>query len=173
MKQLPQARAAFPAPFLSLLIGVGWLSLNHSVAPAHLVAALVLAWGIPRLLTFLLPSAVQVASWRTAGRLLGVVLWDILVANLVVARLVLNPTRTPCPAWLRVPLAADHPQANALLASIITMTPGTVSVSRASGMLLVHMLDCADPAAAVDEIDRRYQQPLLLLFGLAPQERRP
>ncbi len=68
---------------------------------------------------------------------------------------------------VRVPLELSHPQSIALLASIITMTPGTVSsdIAADNRTLLVHVLDCADPAQVVAGIKRRYEQPLLEIFG--------
>jgi len=55
-------------------------------------------------------------------RFVGVVLWDIVVSNLTVARIVLSPLSKPKPAWVPVPLALTHPAAITLLASVITTT---------------------------------------------------
>ena len=47
------------------------------------------------------------------------------------------------------------------------MTPGTVSVDVGSDRrtLLVHVLDCPDPAQAVSEMKDRYEKPILEIFG--------
>ncbi len=42
-------------------------------------------------------------------RLAGVVLWDIVMSNITVARIVLNPASDPQPAWVQVPLEAAAP----------------------------------------------------------------
>jgi len=91
-----------------------------------------------------------------------VVLWDIVRANVAVAALVLNPRRAPRPAWVEVAHGLQAPQAVALLATIITTTPGTVScvVDEERGVILVHALDAPDPQAVIDEILLRYAQPL-------------
>jgi multicomponent K+:H+ antiporter subunit E len=54
-----------------------------------------------------------------------------------------------------------------ILASIITLTPGTVSVDidQERHMLLVHALDVTDVPAAIDTIKRRYEAPLKEIFG--------
>ena len=57
---------------------------------------------------------------RAVARLLLVVLVDIVVANLAVAWIVLNPRSCPQPAWVHVPLALTHPTGITLLATIIT-----------------------------------------------------
>jgi len=160
----------FPYPYLSLLLAVSWLLLNHTLAPLHLVAAMLLSWAIPRALRPMLGHRERV-RWLAAARLCAVVLWDILVSNLRIARLVLTPNLRPRSAWLSVPLATRHERANALLATIITTTPGTVSVTFGEERLLVHMLDCPDPDAAVAEIVDRYQKPLLTIFHLDLEEK--
>ncbi|MBN4658972.1 Na+/H+ antiporter subunit E, partial [Escherichia coli] len=81
-------------------------------------------------------------------------------------RLTLGPLQRVQPAWVYVPLASDHARVNALLASIITMTPGTVSavVDEEQRRLLVHVLNTDDPAALVADIKVRYEAPLLRVF---------
>jgi multicomponent K+:H+ antiporter subunit E len=98
--------------------------------------------------------------------LLGVVLGDIVMSNITVARIVLNPASDPQPAWVEVPLEAEHPTAVALLASIITMTPGTVScvVDEQRRSILVHALDCSDAADMAAQIKQRYEAPLRRIF---------
>lgn len=160
----------FPHPFLSLLLGGAWLLLSASWEPIHWLAALLIGWGVPWLVRPFLEPASAVA-WVPAGALAVRVLWDIVIANVTVARLVLGPQGRLRPAWLRVPLASDHPRVNTLLASIITTTPGTVSatVDEARGAIWVHALDCGDVEAAVREIKQRYEAPLLRIFRVPPR----
>jgi multicomponent K+:H+ antiporter subunit E len=85
-----------------------------------------------------------------------------------VARLVLGPMSRPQPAWLRVPLACEHHRVNALFASIITMTPGTVSavVDEVAPCIWVHALNCDDAPGMVAEMKARYEAPLMAIFRL-------
>ena len=68
---------------------------------------------------------------------------------------------------MRVPLELTHPTAITLLATIITTTPGTVScvVDEERREILVHALDCDDPAALAAQIKQRYEAPLREIFG--------
>jgi multicomponent K+:H+ antiporter subunit E len=163
----PRWRVWFPHPVLSLLLAGTWLALSHSLALVHLLTAVLLGWGLPRLLAPFLGTASRV-HWPSAVRLIFVVLWDIVVANVTVARLTLGPMQRLQPAWLRVPLASNHPSVNALFASIITMTPGTVSavVDEERGEIRVHALNCDDAAAMVADMKARYEAPLLRIFGV-------
>jgi len=72
----------------------------------------------------------------------------------------------PQPAWVPVPLDIQHPNGVALFASIITMTPGTVSciVDEHRREILVHALDCGDPVAAARDMKARYEAPLREIF---------
>lgn len=106
------------------------------------------------------------ARWWVALRLAGGVLWDIVVSNLAVARRVLSPRALPQPAWVVLPLTLHHPDAIALLATVITMTPGTVScvVDERARQIVVHVLAGSDPAALVVLIKHRYERPIGELF---------
>lgn len=159
-------KGRLPHPALSLVLAVVWLLLQQSIAPAHLLGAAVLALGLPWLLHGFIGDAVRPRSLGCIVRLGGVVLWDIVMSNIAVARLVLNPLSDPRPAWVPVPLEAEHPSAITLLATIITMTPGTVScvVDERERLILVHALDCSDPADMAAQIKRRYEQPLRCIF---------
>ena len=106
--------------------------------------------------------------WSTAVRLTLVVLKDIVLSNITVARLVLGSMATPRPAWLEVPLASGHPRVNALFASIITTTPGTVSavVDEQRHCIWVHALNCDDAQAMIDDMKNRYEAPLMRIFNV-------
>lgn len=153
-------------PVLSLLLAAVWLLLQQSVAPAQLITAAVLGLVVPRAVHGFLGEPARPRAAATALRLLVVVLWDIVVSNLTVARIVLSPGAQPQPAWVPVPLALQHPTAISLLATIITTTPGTVScvIDEAGRRLLVHALDCDDAAAMAALIQQRYERPLQEIF---------
>jgi multicomponent K+:H+ antiporter subunit E len=157
---------AWPHPLLSLLLAAVWLLLQQSLALPQLITAALLGWWLPRLLHGFLGPATQVHAWGVALRLGGVVLWDIVLSNFTVARLVLWPRARLQPAWVVVPLEIRHPVAISLFATIITTTPGTVScmVDEAAGQILVHALDCDDPAAAAAQMKQRYERALKEIF---------
>jgi multicomponent K+:H+ antiporter subunit E len=160
-------KAWLPYPVLSLLLFVVWLLLVAEVSAAHVLLALFLAWGIPMLCRPFLKDLPPVRHAVAALRLVALVTYDIVVANIVVARLILGPTARLKPVFVQVPLTLTQPMSISLLASIITMTPGTVSsdLSQDNKVLIVHSLDCSDPEALVADIQQRYEKPLLEIFG--------
>ncbi len=157
----------FSHPILTVLIAISWMALMHSIEIFHLVAGVCIGIAIPRLIQPFLGEPHRV-NWGQALRLAGVVLWDIILSNLVVARLVLGPIHQMHPMWIRVPLTTSHPTVNALFAMIITTTPGTVSavVDEQRGLILVHALNCDDAEVAALEMKQRYESALLKVFGV-------
>ena len=164
MSKTPKA-GWFAHPWVSVLLAASWLLLQHTLAPFHLISALLIGLVVPRLLHGFLPVSAPMRM-LPAVQLLGVVLWDIVVSNIAVARLVLGPLQRLQPAWVTVPLTLSDPTAISLLASIITTTPGTVSctIDEQRRHILVHALDCDNPAQMAADIQARYERPLQIIF---------
>ena len=70
-----------------------------------------------------------------------VLLKEIVLANLSVARMILTRRETVEPVLVHVRTALKTDMAKALLANAITLTPGTITVSVTGQRLLVHCLD--------------------------------
>jgi multicomponent K+:H+ antiporter subunit E len=153
-------RRWLPQPLLSAALLVVWLLLNSTLAPAHLLLGALLAWLLPLLSAPFRPAPVRLRRPLLAARLLARVLWDIVLANIEVARRILGPEDALQPPFVWVPWGI------ATLAGIITLTPGTVSsdLSADRRYLLVHALNEADPAALVADIKTRYERPLMEIF---------
>lgn len=155
-----------PSPFASVITLVVWLLLNNSLAPAQIVLGLALAVMLPRV----------TAPFRIAGTrlkrpialldLAAVFAWDLVVANLEVAVLVLGPRHRLRPRLVEVPLQVSSPLAVSTLAGIISLTPGTVSVEVSADCrtLTVHGLRVLDQAAAAALMKHRYERRLLEVF---------
>lgn len=160
-------RRVLPHPWISLVLFLTWPALVSSVAPIHLLGAAALAVAVPLAVNPFLESPVRLQRPLAIVPLALIVARDVIVANIAVARLILGPTRRLRPMFLEVPLDTRHPQAIAFLASIITMTPGTVScdIDEARSHILVHALDAEDPARIVADIKARYERRLMEIFG--------
>lgn len=157
----------FPHPLVSIIVGISWALLAHSLDVATLLMALVLAIVIPFMVKRFIDYTPNI-HWVPAIRLFFVVLWDIVISNINVAKLVLGPTKNLHPKWFRVPLDTRHEEVNALLAMIITTTPGTVSagIDQDRGDILVHALSTDDVDAEIETIKQRYEQPLIEIFSV-------
>lgn len=155
-----------PAPLLSAVLFVSWLLLVGSLSAGNLVLAAALAIAIPLWSRKFLPERPRVGAWGTVARLMLVVLYDIVASAITVARQILGREDRIHPGFVWVPLSIRDPYGTASLASIITMTPGTLSVdlSPDGRHLLVHALHVDNPAQLIASIRSRYEQPLIAIF---------
>jgi multicomponent K+:H+ antiporter subunit E len=160
----PRPRRLLPHPLLSALLLLCWLWLNNSVAPGHVLLGVALALGIPLFTRRFWPDPIPVRRPLRVLEYAAVVLYDIVVANLEVAVLILGPRSRLAPAFVRVPLDLRSDFAATVLASTVTLTPGTVSVEIEDGpqgrVLVVHALRCLDAAALVRTVKDRYERRL-------------
>lgn len=155
-----------PAPLLSAMLFTGWLLLVGSVSAGHIVLAGVLAIAIPLWSERLRPERPWLGAWSAVVRLAGVVLYDIVASAFVVAGQILGPEERIRPGFIWIPLSIREPYGLASLASIITMTPGTLSVDLSEDRheLLVHALHVDDPEDLIASIKQRYERPLMAIF---------
>lgn len=161
-----RTRRWLPHPWLSAVLWLVWLLLVRSASPGHLVLGGVLGLTIPFFTRLFWEAPPDVLRYRPAFRLVPLFLWDVLVANVAVAVLIVNPRRTPRPAWIVIPLDIRDPYAITTLANMISLTPGTVSSKLTPDRLelLVHVIDTDDPEGEVNRIKQRYERPLQEIF---------
>lgn len=160
-------RRLVPHPILTLLLTLTWVLLVSSWTLNSLVFGFLLGLLIPFLTQPYWPQQMKVKRPLKVVEYILVVLYDIVLANISVARIVaFKPNAKRRPTWVAVPLDLLTPEAITVLAGTITMTPGTVSadVSAEGHALLVHCLDCDDPEAVRDEIKQRYERRLKEIF---------
>ena len=160
-------RRLFPHPLLSLIMLLVWLTLNNTVAPAHILLGALLACVLP-----LTGLHLTDGTWPrlhrplVVGRLAMRLLLDIVVSNIEVLRRVLGPESAIHPGFVRVPLDLKDDWAIATLAGIITMTPGTLTADVAddSSYLLVHVFHIEDAQVLIASIKQRYEAPLKEIY---------
>lgn len=155
-----------PQPLFSLFLLLVWLLLVNTVALGQVLLGAFLAITLPLFTSRFWPDRPRISSPWKLLRYIGVLLWDIGLANLTVARLILGPPRRLRPAFIHLPLELENEFAITVLASTISLTPGTVSsdLSPDRKTLLIHALDVADEAAVIAHIKQRYERPLKEIF---------
>lgn len=156
-----------PMPFHSLMLFVIWLLMNNSISPGHIVLALFFAISIPLLVNGMRNEQPKIRRPWLALRYVLLVLKDILVANIQVAILVLGPVRKLRPGFVAVPLDVTSDVGITVLASTVSLTPGTVSVevSENKQWLYVHALHLDNEQALIDDIKQRYERPIKEILG--------
>lgn len=156
----------FPHPVLSFVLLVVWLLLVNEITFRMVLLGLVFGLAIPTFTYSFWPERPHVRRPFALVRFVPLFLWDVLVANLSVAWLILNFRRTLRPTWIVIPLELRESHAITTLANVISLTPGTVSSELGPDRrtLLVHVLDVEDPEAMVQHIKTRYEARLKEIF---------
>lgn len=163
---LQSKRMWLPHPALSIYMWGLWLLLVNDVTAGHILLGAVLAWLIPFLTQRFWPEAMTMHKPLVATRFVLLVLWDIVIANAVLAVRILGPSSKLRPAFMVLPLDLQQDFAITLLASTISLTPGTVSadLSPDRRALLIHVLHVDDIDASISAIKQRYEVPLKEIF---------
>ncbi|MDM8164606.1 Na+/H+ antiporter subunit E [Roseovarius sp.] len=160
-------RRIFPHPLLTLLLTLVWCMLINTPSTGAVAFGLILGILIPILTAAYWPQRpLMRRPYRMVSYIL-IVVWDIVLANVQVALIVLFKSNARMkPNWVCIPLDLRTPEAIAILAGTITLTPGTVSadLSDEGHSLLVHALDAPDPDAVRDDIKHRYERRLKEIF---------
>ncbi|HBS49163.1 MAG TPA: Na+/H+ antiporter subunit E [Rhodobacteraceae bacterium] len=157
----------FPHPYLTVILAVVWLLLVNKVTPGNVLLGTVFGIIIPLITSPYWPDRPKIGRPFRIAEYVLIVLWDIIVANVVVAWIILfRPQDKIRTAWVTVPLDLTSPEAITVMAGTITMTPGTVSamLSADGRSVLVHCLDTDDPQATRDQIKSRYERRLKEIF---------
>lgn len=157
-----------PHPGLSALLLVMWMIVFNSLNPGVALLGAAFAIAVPLFSAPFWPErAVVKFSWPLVAYVF-LVLYDIVVANFHVAKLILfKRNKDFRPAWLSIPLELHSAEAITVLAGTISLTPGTVSVdiSTDGRHLLVHALHTDDPEGEIATIKQRYERRLKEIFA--------
>jgi multicomponent K+:H+ antiporter subunit E len=156
-----------PYPGLSLALEAMWLLLQNSLAPAALLGAVMIGLVAPFSLARLQAPPLKLKSFAAAFRLGGIVVYDIVRSNIAVARIILGGARkTRRSGFVDIPLDLSNPYGLALLAIIITSTPGTLWAQHdpARRQLMLHVLDIVDESDWIKLVKQRYEPRLMEMF---------
>lgn len=156
-------RRWLPYPLVSVALLGAWLLLNESIDAAHVLLGAALGFSGGLLLARLQPPQGRPRRLLVAVVLAFEVLADIIRSNLAVARIVLNPGiegRTA--GFLELPLELRHPIGLAIVACIITATPGTswARYDAARNVVTIHVLDLRDEEEWIRLFKQRYERRL-------------
>ncbi|MBC9072262.1 Na+/H+ antiporter subunit E [Thauera sp. CAU 1555] len=156
-----------PHPLLTVVLIALWMLLLNNFSAGGLLMGSLLGVVIPIITSNFWPERPPVKAYGKAFSYMALVAWDVVVANLQVARLILFRRADELHVrWVTVPLELRSPEAITVLAGTITMTPGTVScdLSADGRSLLVHCLDAPDAEEAVRQMKERYEARLMEIF---------
>lgn len=155
-----------PYPLLTISLTTMWLLLNGFTL-GHLILGILVAVFASWATTLLRPEKPRLPKWYLLPKLVLIVSYDILKSNVAVARIILSGSRRHNPGFLTIHLETRNRFAIALLAVIITSTPGSVWLEYDSNdsTVLLHVLDIDNEATWRDMVKSRYERLLMEIFA--------
>ena len=149
-----------------VFLTLNWLLLTGSLSFANILVGVVLSYLLLALAFFRVDDRGYVRRLPAAVGLLVYFLVELVKANVQVAKEVLGPSFTMTPGVVAVPLDLKTPFAITLLANLITLTPGTLTmeVSRDCSTIYVHAMYVSDPDRFREEIKRGFERRVKEVF---------
>jgi multicomponent K+:H+ antiporter subunit E len=155
-----------PYPLLAASLVLLWMLLN-AFSLGHFLLGIVVALIATRAVAALQIPKPRLRRWQLIPQLVVIVFYDILRSNIAVAGIILMGRRRKyVSGFVAIPLDLRDRNGLAVLACIVTSTPGTACVENAaeSGDLEIHDLDLVTKEEWVDLIKDRYESLLLEIF---------
>ena len=151
----------------NLMLALAWAFATGLFTVSNLLVGLVIGYLILWFAQPALGRSAYVAKVPQVGRFALFYLWQLMLANLRIAYDVLTLTHHMRPGVIAVPLEAETDAEITLLANLISLTPGTLSldVSPDRRVLYVHVMYIDDDVehsrrAIKDGLERRVLQVL-------------
>jgi Multisubunit Na+/H+ antiporter, MnhE subunit len=150
----------------NILFALVWTAITDSFTLPNLVLGFVLGF----IVLSIVREPIGTMRYFTRGRkILSLALmffWELLLSGIRVARVVLSRDMGLKPGFIAFPLTVDRDFEITLLANLITLTPGTLSVdvSEDRRYLYVHGIDMPDPEAVITDIRNGFEAKIIEAF---------
>ncbi len=149
-----------------VILAIIWAAVSGSFSPANLLFGLVLSTAALYVIREQVGSLGYFARARRIISLGVLFIYELILSAWRVAVLVMSPKMDLQPGILAYPLRVKRDFEITLLANLITLTPGTLSVdvSEDRSTLYVHCIDCSDPEATIRDIADGFERKILEAF---------
>lgn len=147
---------------LTVVLALVWGAVRADFSPANLLFGLVVGLGS----LWVIRHRFDARAFKRLGhmaRLIGQFATELVLSSLRVAKATLSPRMNFRPAIVAVPLTARSDLEIMLLANLISLTPGSLSVdiSDCRTTLYVHVMDVHDPEQLVRDIKEGFERRVL------------
>jgi multicomponent K+:H+ antiporter subunit E len=157
----------FPYPILAFSLVIMWLLLNGFTL-GHLILGILVAIFASWAMASLRPEKPKLKKWYLLPKLFFIVFYDIARSNILVSWMILRGRSSGRrPGFLTIPLEIEDRTSLAILAVVLTSTPGSAWLEYDSydRSILMHVLDLADEDEWIDTIKNRYEKLLMEIFA--------
>ncbi|ODT66674.1 MAG: Na+/H+ antiporter subunit E [Pelagibacterium sp. SCN 63-23] len=159
-------RRLFPHPILTCILLGMWLVLQQSMGFGHILLGLLVATLASLVASRVIPEPVNFRRPLKFMQLVIVAGLDIIVSNLAVLSVLLRRRPDPKSGFVEMELELTNTFGLAILAGIITATPGSAWLehSRANSTVVIHVFDEEDLEGWARTVKRRYETLLMEIF---------
>ena len=159
-------RRLLPHPILAGFLLLLWLVLQQSAGLGHIIFGGVIAIAVSMAASAIIPERIAIRRPLKFIQLLAIAGLDIVRSNLAVMSVLFHPRPNPTAGFIEMELTLKNPFALAILAVILTATPGSawLEYDRARSTVLIHVFDLVDEKEWVATVKKRYEALLLEIF---------
>ncbi|MTH97291.1 Na+/H+ antiporter subunit E [Roseibium sp. RKSG952] len=151
---------------INILMALAWGAVSGSFSVVNLVFGFVLGAGALFLIREQVGTSAYFRRYGQAISLIVLFLYELVLSAWRVATIVLRPKIELQPGIVAFPLTVDRDFEITMLASLITLTPGTLSmdVSEDRKTLYIHCIDVPDPDQTIADIKNGFERKILEVF---------
>jgi len=148
---------------LNIILALVWMALTGEFTPQSLLLGFALGFVVLLLTRRIIGAPTYARKVLQVGGLILFFIWELILANLRVAYDVLTPGFRMKPGVVAVPLDARTDAEITLLANLITLTPGTLSldVSADRSVLYLHAMYIDSPDEVRQQIKQGFERRVL------------
>lgn len=151
---------------INVLLSLAWGAVTGSFSVVNLVFGFLLGTGA----LFLIREQVGTSAYFSrSGKIVSLAIlfiYELVLSSWRVAKIVLRPKIDLEPGIISYPLTVDKDFEITMLANLITLTPGTLSVDVSDDRktLFIHCIDVPDPQGTIDDIKNGFERKILEAF---------
>ena len=151
---------------INILLALAWGAVTGSFSEVNLTFGFVLGFGALYLIREQVGTGAYFEKVVKGFGLAFLFVYELILSAWRVAMIVLRPKIELQPGIIALPLTVDRDFEIAMLANLITLTPGTLSVdvSEDRKVLYVHCIDVPDPEATINDIKNGFERRILEVF---------
>jgi multicomponent Na+:H+ antiporter subunit E len=148
---------------LNILLSLAWIALTAQFTPTNLIIGFALGYLVLWVTLRTDSHSVYFIKLRQVISFTFFFAWEVIKANLRVAYEVLTPRHHMSPAVIAIPLDARTGAEITVLANLITLTPGTLSldVSNDRRVLYIHAMYVKDVVQFKKDLKEELEHRLL------------
>jgi len=151
---------------LNLVLAVVWATITGTFTPVNMLAGFVIGSFAIGVLRLQYETKYFLRGWYIV-KLVWLFLYELVLSAFRVAADVLRPRMSFKPGIIALPLTTDDDVQITVLANLITLTPGTLSVdvSTDKTTLYVHAMRADDPDGLIQDLREGFERQIKETLG--------